>query len=396
MIAHLISHRSSPSECSDTRLDTTERARRIIGTRLKYIAHSSFDDPIARDAILAPLTDSAADQVSRRLQPSEWLTTLPAARSGPTFLSRKQEAHLFRKMNYLKYRAQPTQGTTRSGLAQPRRPRRDRTAPMRGSWTEKNRIIERYLRLVVSIAKTHVRAGYDLSECISDGNLALIHAVDGFDFARGNRFSSYATWAIRNLLVENERRFSRRRSTPVRLQGGVRRGARQCCRGVRGEEAQNQRRSAVKHWLGQLDRRERRIIVSRYGLGGAPEQTLAQLGQELGICKERVRQIEVVARRPNSVSLPAARDTNRWRFEEKTSPMAIAPLHSQSPEDHRLAERVERTLPIQARHPVGSSSIRRLTNRGLPGRVPAPFHRVELLHPWSSRRSKSPAASDPR
>ena len=48
------------------------------------------------------------------------------------------------------------------------------------------------------IAKTSVRAGYDLSECISDGNLALIEAVDGFDFARGNRFSTYATWAIRN------------------------------------------------------------------------------------------------------------------------------------------------------------------------------------------------------
>ena len=64
MIAHLISHRSSPSECSAARVGTTERARRIIGTRLKYIAHSSFDDPTARDAILAPLTDSADDQVS--------------------------------------------------------------------------------------------------------------------------------------------------------------------------------------------------------------------------------------------------------------------------------------------------------------------------------------------
>ncbi len=99
---------------------------------------------------------------------------------------------------------------------------------------------------------------------------------------------------------------------------------------------------------------------------------------------------------PNSVSLPAARLSNRWRFEETKSPMAIAPLYSQSPEDHRLAERVERTLLIQAGHPVGPTSLRRLTNRGLPGRVPAPFHRVELLHPWSSRRSKSPVASDPR
>ena len=54
----------------------------------------------------------------------------------------------------------------------------------------RNRIVEMNLRLVVAIAKTRVKAGYDLSECVSDGNLALIQAVDGFDFARGNRFST--------------------------------------------------------------------------------------------------------------------------------------------------------------------------------------------------------------
>ena len=211
MIAQLISHRSAPSECSAARVGTTERARGIIGTRLKYIAHSSFDDPTARDAILAPLTDSAADQVSRRLQPSEWLTPSPAARSGPRFLSREQEAHLFRKMNYLKYRANQLRELL--DLAYPNLGDLDEIDRLQCEAVEvKNRLVQTYLRLVVSIAKTHVRAGYDLSECVSDGNLALIHAVDGFDFARGNRFSSYATWAIRNMLVENERRFSRRRA----------------------------------------------------------------------------------------------------------------------------------------------------------------------------------------
>jgi RNA polymerase sigma factor (sigma-70 family) len=51
-------------------------------------------------------------------------------------------------------------------------------------------------------------------------------------------------------------------------------------------------REAVKGMLGHLDDRERRIIVSRYGLNGAHEQTLEQLGKEFGITKERVRQIE--------------------------------------------------------------------------------------------------------
>ena len=60
MIAQLMSHRSSPTECSAARLGTTERAHRIIGTRLKHIAHPCFDDPTARDSILAPFTDSPA------------------------------------------------------------------------------------------------------------------------------------------------------------------------------------------------------------------------------------------------------------------------------------------------------------------------------------------------
>ena len=61
------------------------------------------------------------------------------------------------------------------------------------------------------------------------------------------------------------------------------------------EVVQNQRRSVVRRWLGRLDKRERRILASRYGIGGAPEQTLAQIAQELGISQERVRQIAVRA-----------------------------------------------------------------------------------------------------
>ena len=82
---------------------------------------------------------------------------------------------------------------------------------------------------------------------------------------------------------------------------------------------------AVKGMLGQLDERERRIIISRFGLGGASEQTLEQLGRELGITKERVRQIESRAqsklRRIASEEKPSCRasradtTTRRQRFD---------------------------------------------------------------------------------
>ncbi len=58
------------------------------------------------------------------------------------------------------------------------------------------------------------------------------------------------------------------------------------------ESALKRMQEAVKGMLGHLDERERKIIISRFGLGGASEQTLEQLGRELGITKERVRQIE--------------------------------------------------------------------------------------------------------
>jgi RNA polymerase primary sigma factor len=285
-----MSHKSSPSDGRAARAGPIGRARRILGTRLTYIDHPSFRDPTARDAILAPLTDSGDDPTSWPLTSAEWNPPSPAGRSGARILSREQEAYLFRRMNYLKWRAYRL------------RQRLDPDRPEPGDLDEierhqsealvvKNQIVELNLRLVVSIAKTRVRAGYDLSECVSDGYLALILAVEGFDFARGTKFSTYATWAIRNELARRERRSPRRRSQPFALyeesltapDTGVDEPER--------EESQAQRRLTVRRWLARLDPRERRVLVSRHGIGGAPAQSLTRIAQELGISKQRVRQI---------------------------------------------------------------------------------------------------------
>ena len=73
--------------------------------------------------------------------------------------------------------------------------------PDRGSCTTKrcetkNQIVQANLRLVVSIAKRHVSASDDFFGLVSDGNMSLIRAVEKFDYARGNKFSTYASWAI--------------------------------------------------------------------------------------------------------------------------------------------------------------------------------------------------------
>jgi RNA polymerase primary sigma factor len=294
MIAQLISHIGSPVECESARLVPATRARRMVDTSLKYVDHPSFDDPTARDAMLAPLAESTDDQVSRGLQPSEWPTPLPADRFGRPFLSREQEAHLFRKMNYLKCRASQLTDQLDPDRANPRD--LDEIELLQcEALALKNRLVETYLRLVVFIARKRAKVGYDLCECVSDGNLALIRAVDCFDFAKGNRFTTYATRVIQNVLVRNGSRFMRRRGHQFAVDAESV-AARDCdALEYEREEVWNQRRTVLNRWLGRLDQRERGILVSRYGLGGAPEQTLAQLGRELGISKERVRQIQVRA-----------------------------------------------------------------------------------------------------
>jgi RNA polymerase primary sigma factor len=290
-----MSHSSSPSEYWSARSAPPARARRILGTKLRYIDHPSFADPAAPDVILAPLSEWVDDGVARPLEAPGRPAPRPASRSGATVLSRNQEAHLFRKMNYLKSRA--------NRLKEQLDP--DRPSPgdldeierlLSEALAVKNRIVELNLPLVVSIAKTRVRAGYGLPECVSDGNLALIQAVDGFDFARGNKFSTYATLAIRRELALSKRKSIRHRGQSLAPYDESLTASDSGVDVHEREEVRDQWRSAIRRWLGRLDKRERRILVSHYGIGGAPEQALTQIAQELGISKERVRQIEDCAR----------------------------------------------------------------------------------------------------
>ena len=120
--------------------------------------------------------------------------------------------------------------------------------------------------------------------------------MDHFDFARGYKFSTYATWAIRNHFAGIVREQARRRERFVTglvepfLSAIDDRDAE-----AERERSQEWRREAVAGLLGRLDDRERRIIIGRYGLDGERGRSLRELGAELGLTKERVRQLEVRA-----------------------------------------------------------------------------------------------------
>ena len=257
--------------------------------------HPSFDEPKAAAEILAPIPASPDGKAPRRIKPPEGVPPYLASLYDVPLLSREQEAHLFRKMNYLKHRAMKL----RDGID----PLKATSATldeidrlMEEALVVKNQIIRANLRLVVSIAKKHVGRSDNFFELVSDGNMSLIRAVEKFDYARGNKFSTYASWAImknfiRSIPIENHRRdrFVTGHEDLFEAAADNRTDEHEY------ESAQRRMRDAVKGMLGRLDDRERRIIISRFGLDGAGEQTLEQLGRELGVTKERVRQLEARA-----------------------------------------------------------------------------------------------------
>ncbi len=277
------------------RLALGHRARRLVEAPIDYVAHGPFDDPAERPAILGPMPD--AEAAGRRRRAPEGLPPYLASLYDTPLLTRQQEAHLFRKMNFLKHRAEALR--TQINPDRPSAPRLDELEDLLDqALAVKNQLIRANLRLVVSIAKRHVGPSKGFFELVSDGNVALMRAVEKFDFARGFKFSTYASWAVLNAFARGIPAEAQRRDRFVTGHEAVFESTadhRDLPQSVDSER--DRMLQAVQGLLGRLDDRERRILVSRYGLGGAAELTLEQLGRELGITKERVRQLESRAER---------------------------------------------------------------------------------------------------
>jgi len=203
------------------------------------------------------------------------------------------------------------------------------TLTQQGVEGAKNQLVEGNLRLVVKIAKEHRNSQVGLDDLIAEGNLGLIEAAQRFDPSRGVRFVSYATWWIRKYMLRAVDRQAHQTSSP-RPRGGddsegdqageerprSRRqrilsfddfmqnsGDRQFIEFLASEDAadpedrilESQLADALLSILPRLPPRERAILASHYGLDGAPPKTLQAIGAELGLTRERVRQLELRA-----------------------------------------------------------------------------------------------------
>jgi len=270
------------------------RVLRIMELPVQCIPCAEFEQADAEQRLTSPLPE--AERKPRSVRAPAGLPAYLASLYHTDLLTKMQEQHLFRRYNYRKFRV--NQLRKQLDPNQACEPLLDEIERLyEDAMADKNHLIQANLRLVVSVAKQYVTPHVSLFDLISDGNISLIKAVEKFDFGLGNKFSTYATWAIK-------KNYARTFSTHLRQQDRFRTcqdellGVQAAYRAdpLRCESIQTEYESAVSGILSRLDEREQAVIEQRFGLSTIREpRTLKEIGDNLGVSKERIRQIEARA-----------------------------------------------------------------------------------------------------
>jgi len=273
-------------------------AEEILAQKVGYVHNALFEEAGADKVILdGPLPESRPRKGASTRRGSGAGTSLAAITTDPEgqepLLSRELEQDLFRRYNYLKYKV----SKLREELV-PSRAKAGLVLRIRKLWGEaiaiKQRIIRANLGLVISIARRHVGSRSELSKLIGDGNFSLMLAVEKFDFSRGFRFSTYASWAIMKNFAKSipEESYQLENFVTGTQELMEATGAARDL-GTTKEERLPVLREALRKFVNKLPDRERVILINRFGLfDTTAPRTLEQIGKVFSLSKERIRQIE--------------------------------------------------------------------------------------------------------
>jgi RNA polymerase sigma factor (sigma-70 family) len=289
----IMTQRFGRSRSSMYRVQNEVRAKELLQP-VDYIHNPEFDDPAKEAEILADMPGLAEFEAKRfnKNAPKDVPPQMMHLYEWP-LLTKEQEQHMFRKMNFLKHKLHTFQQSID--------PARAKVSDLRtienlreDIKAARDVLINCNQRLVYAQAKMRLAMGETIDDLVSDGNLSLMRAVEKFDYGRGFKFSTYATWAI----MKNFARSIPDAQTHKQRYVTGHEAVFDAKEDIRTDEqevlaAADAAKSRVNHLLDHLDARTREVIRMRIGLDGAHEMTLEQIGQHFGITKERVRQINV-------------------------------------------------------------------------------------------------------